>query len=111
MGGQPANALALLVPTGSQETGAAAAPRGNGGIGLGGSIFNAAGGKLTISGSEISLNTARGGNGGAGARGFLGSGGNGGDDAGSGAATAEQKSAGRGQWRRWRGCSRRRAVP
>ena len=96
MGGAGEGAIGAAGANGQSGTGGAGGAGGNGGVGLGGGIFNAAGAKLTISGSEISLNTARGGNGGAGGAGFLGSGGNGGDDAGSGAGTGGAGIGGKG---------------
>ncbi len=84
-GGAGEGAIGASGANGQSGTGGAGGGGGDGGAGLGGGIFNAAGAKLTISGSEISVNTARGGKGGAGGAGFLGNGGNGGDDAGSGA--------------------------
>ena len=65
LGGAGEGASSASGVNGQSGTGGAGGAGGNGGAGLGGGIFNASGAKLTISGTEIAVNTARGGKGGA----------------------------------------------
>jgi hypothetical protein len=79
-GGFGGGVIGAAGSNGQGGNGGAGGSGGSGGAGLGGGIFNAAGAKLSVTGTTISMNTAVGGGGGRGGAGFLGRGGNGGSD-------------------------------